>query len=74
MGVSTASRISVLMASTMTRIKDLIEGTTTEELSENVFWITEHEREATKDEIIFKWIMLVSSTMLVVVIICVVVS
>lgn len=74
MRVSTSACISVLMTSTMTRIENLVEGTAAEELSEHVFWIAEHEREAAKDEVVFERIVLVSSPVLVIAIVCVVVS
>lgn len=56
------------MASTMTRIKDLVEGTSAEEFSEDFFWIAENEREAAEDKVVLERIVSVSSALMIAVV------
>lgn len=73
MSVSTAASISIHVTPTITWVKDFVEWASAEEFSENFFWVAEHEREASKDEVILELIVLVSSTV-VVVVVCFIVS
>lgn len=69
MWISASASISVLMmASTMSRIEDLVEGTSAEEFSEDLFWIAENEREAAEDEIVLERIVSVSSALMIAVV------
>lgn len=69
MWISASASISVLMmAATMSRIEDLVEGTSAEEFSEDLFWIAENEREPAEDKIVLERIVSVSSALMIAVV------
>lgn len=68
MRVSTSSCMSILMASTLPGVEYVIEGTSAEEFSENVFRIAEHEWETAEYKIALEWIVLMSSTVVIAVV------
>lgn len=76
--VSTTAGVSVLVASTVSRVdllENLVERAAAEEFSENFLGIAEHEREAAEDEVVLERIMLrVSSSVMVVAVVGFVVS
>lgn len=65
MRVSASSGVSILMTPILSRIEYVVERTSAEELSENVFRVTEHEWESAENEIALEWIVLMSSTVVI---------
>lgn len=63
--VSAATCIAIHMTSTVATIEDFVEGAAAEELSENFFWVAEHEREPSEDEIVLERVVLMSSAVMV---------
>lgn len=72
MRVSTATCVSIHVTSALARVKELVERTSAEELSEDLFWIAENERETTKDEVILERVVLMSSTVMISVVVIIV--
>lgn len=69
MWISASAGISVLMmASTMSGIEDIVEGTSAEKFPEDFFWIAENEREAAEDEFVLERIVSVSSALVIAVV------
>lgn len=74
MRMSAATRMTVLMATTMTWIENFVEWRAAEKFSEHFLGIAEDERESAEDEVVFERIMCVSSSMVVVAVVCFIVS
>lgn len=64
----TASVAVLVVSPAVARVEYLVEGTSAEELSEDLVWVTEHEREAAEDELALERIVRVSSALRAVVI------